>query len=136
MGNLNDTTGKAIPFFVDDFHLEDISAANFDPITNEADAENVALLASQIENWYGKRGFLVRPDTAGNLYAVTWRQYKNAQSAGMTFAQKQTALAALLPKQFLAAANTWVECPVVKVYSSADQTYPSASDNINVGKIL
>jgi len=136
MGNLHDTTGKSVPFLVDDFHLESIAIANFDPIGDEADAEHVTLLASQIENWYGKRGFLVRPDAEGSLYAVTWRQYKTALRAGMTFAEKQAALAALVPKLFLGAANTWVECPVVKVYAHNEQEYPSAAETINVGKIL
>ena len=56
-----------------------------------------------------------------------------AHPAGKTEAE---VIAAIVPQRFEGADNQWIECLLVKVFSSADQTYPTICDNINVGLIL
>jgi len=133
---LTNRNGREIPFFVADYTREDIRTANFDPITTLRDGRNVAtdMNASRLGT-YEAAGFLVRPDTAGVLYCITWDQYKRALHAGQTYAQRLVVLAALVPQPFIGAAGAWVECAVVKVFAKNDGTYPSASDYINVGLI-
>ena len=123
---LTSRRGREIPFFVSDFTYEDIRTANFDPITTERDGRNVAtdMNASRLGE-YKKGGFIVRPDTDGVIYMITLDGYLKNKSS----------LTGLTPQAFLGAANSWIECPVVKVYAKNDGTYPSTSDYINVALV-
>jgi hypothetical protein len=119
--------GFQIPFFIESFTLESIATANFDPITSLHDAKHVhptELNASEV-GMYSKGGFLVRPDTDGALYGITWRQYIDNNKS----------LTGLIPQKFLGLASTWIECPFVKIYNKADGTYPSTSSEINVAPL-
>jgi hypothetical protein len=121
---LIDNKGRQIPFFISSFTYEYIATANFDPITAATDTYGTALNTSQVGT-YSRNGFLVRPDTDGALYGITYDQYiRNHKS-----------LSGLTPQKFLGLANTWVECPFVKVYSNADGTYASTSSYINVAPL-
>ena len=133
---LTNRNGREIPFYVDDYTYEDIRTANFDPITTLRDGHNVAtdMNISRLGT-YEKAGFLVRPDTDGILYAITWDQYSKAIRPGQTLAQRQAALLALVPQEFLGLASTWIECAVVKVFALNDGSYASTSDYINVALI-
>ena len=120
---LIDNRGRQIPFFVNSFTYEHIATANFDPITLGTDVTGT-LNDSGIGK-YSRNGFLVRPDTDGALYGITYDQYiRNHKS-----------LSGLTPQKFLGLANTWIECPFVKVYAANDGTYPSASAYINVAPL-
>jgi hypothetical protein len=128
---LIDNRGRQIPFFVNNYTLENIATANFDPITSLHDAIHAhptEMNASRV-GVYSRGGFLVRPDTDGALYGITWDAYKNNKIDG------SPSLTGLLPQKFLGLANTWIECPFVKIYSKADGTYPSTSTEINVAPL-
>jgi hypothetical protein len=113
-----DNRGRQIPFFVNDFSYEHIASVDFDPITNATDTYGNALNTSQVGKY--SKGFLVRPDTDGLFYGITYDRYlRNHKS-----------LVGLTPIPFLGLANTWIECPYIKVYA-ADTT----SDYINVAPL-
>ena len=133
MGRNTDGLNRNTPFFVQTYGYVDISANDFDPITTETDWRG-DLNISQVGS-YRTNGFLARPDADGAFYAVTWDQYNTAMvhPAGQTEAE---VIAAIVPQRFDGADNQWIECLLVKVFSSADQTYPTICDNINVGLIL
>jgi len=109
MGQLHQTYGAVIPFFVDDFFAIDLSGDAFDPITTLHDAEFVhptEMTEYHAEAQYAKNGFLVRPNADGDLYVITRRQWENSRRAS---------LATLEPKKFNGKGGAWLECPVVKV---------------------
>jgi hypothetical protein len=116
---LIDNRGRQIPFFVNSFSYEHIAAADFDPITNATDTYGNAMNASKVGT-YSKGGFLVRPDTDGLFYGIQFDQYlRNHKS-----------LVGLTAVPFLGLANTWIECPMIKVLSAG-----SASAYINVAPL-
>lgn len=119
--------GREIPFFVDDYTYEDIRTANFDPITTLHDGKNAhpTEMNDSRLGTYTKAGFIVRPDTDGVIYMITLDSYLKNKSS----------LTGLLPQAFLGAANSWIECPVVKVYALNDGTYPATSSYINVALV-
>jgi len=120
---LIDNRGRQIPFFITSFTYEHIATANFDPITSGTDATGTLSISDKGK--YSRNGFLVRPDTDGALYGITYDQYiRNNKS-----------LTSLIPQKFLGLANTWIECPFVKIFANSDGTYASASAYINVAPI-
>ena len=133
MGRNTDGLNRNTPFFVQTYGYVDISADDFDPITTKTDWRG-DLNISQVGS-YRTNGFLARPDADGAFYAVTWDQYNTAMvhPAGQTEAE---VIAAIVPQLFEGADNQWIECLLVKVFSSADPTYPTICKNINVGLIL
>jgi hypothetical protein len=142
MGSIHDTRGVAVPFLVDDFNVEDLTLGAFDPITDLHDADNVApdeMSEERAMAKYHKNGFLVRPETTGDLYVVTWRQLENAMRGEETRANIVTILAGLVPKAYDGVAHQWCEVPVVKVFGTdgdGSGHYESASDNVRIGIIL
>jgi len=128
---LVDNRGRQIPFFVNNFTLESIATANFDPITSLHDAHHVhpVTMNDSEVGAYSRRGFIVRPDTDGALYGITWDAYMNNK------VQSQPSLTGLLPQKFLGLANTWIECPFVKIYAKNDGTSPSLATEINVAPV-
>ena len=139
---INQTQGAAVPFIVDDYNLESIDGAAFDPIVTLHDADNVhptEMSDERASAKYAKNGFLVRPDADGKLWCVTLRQLLNAVGRKATLAQIQAAIPLLEPKPFLAAQNQWIECPVVKVFGGDGDGaghYVATATEINVGIIL
>lgn len=133
MARNTDGLNRNTPFFIQDYGYVDISAADFDPITDEADWRG-ALNDSQVGS-YRKNGFLARPDADGAFYAVTWDQYNTAMAhpAGLTEAQ---VIAAIVPQRFEGADNQWIECLLVKVFAADDDNYATIATSINVGLIL
>lgn len=125
---LNNRRGREVPFFVDDFTYEDIRTAAFDPITTLHDAKNahpVEMNDSRLGQ-YKTGGFLVRPDTDGKVYMITLDSYLKNRSS----------LTGLIPQAFLGQANTWIECPVVKVFALDDATYTDSTPSyINVALV-
>ena len=119
-----DNRGRQIPFFVNSFTYEHIATANFDPITAATDTYGNALNASQIGS-YSRNGFLVRPDTDGAFYGITYDQY----------VRNHKSLSGLIPQKFLGLANTWIECPFIKIYAANDGTYPSVAAYCNVAPL-
>jgi hypothetical protein len=119
-----DNRGRQIPFFITSFTYEYIASVNFDPITNATDTYGTALNTSQVGK-YSRNGFLVRPNTDGLLYGITFDQYE----------RNKKSLTGLTPQGFLGLANTWIECPFVKVYSNADGSYASTSTYCNIAPI-
>ena len=121
-----DSRGRTIPFFVEDYIYQDIRSANFDPITLKLDAAHGATtLTDQQISVYSGRGFLVRPDTDGLFYGITYSAYiRNHKS-----------LTGLVPQGFLALANTWIECPFIKVYAKNDGTYANAASYCNIAPL-
>lgn len=123
---LTDNRGRQIPFFVENFTLENITNDDFDPITLKTDSAHpgVDLNDSQIGS-YTQGGFLVRPNADGYVYGITWRQWlDNGKS-----------LVGLAPQGFLGLASTWVEVPYVKIFASDDGAYPTVATSINVAPI-
>jgi hypothetical protein len=108
--NITDNRGRSIPFFVGNYTYESIATADFDPITTLHDARHVhptEMNTAELGRYSG-RGFLVRPNATGLFYGITWEQYVNNKKS----------LTGLTPQPFLAVANTWIECPYVKIYAS------------------
>jgi hypothetical protein len=137
------TQGRAIPFFVEDFNVEDITTDAFDPVTTLNDADFVHPTDMPEERAiakYEKKGFLVRPNTDGDLYVVTHRQYLEAcKNGGNTLAARVTILGLLEPKKWDGIAQQWCECPIIKVMGgSGDRSghYASTVDEIRIGFIL
>jgi hypothetical protein len=133
MARNTDGLNRNTPFFIQSYGYVDISAADFDPITDETDWRG-ALNDSQVGS-YRKNGFLARPDADGAFYAITWDQYHTAMAhpAGLTEAQ---VIAAIVPQRFEGADNQWIECLLVKVFASNDGDYATVATSINVGLIL
>ena len=121
-----DSRGRNIPFFVESFIYQNISSANFDPITLKLDTPHggTALTDQQISVYSG-RGFLVRPDVDGLFYGITYADY----------VRNHKSLTGLVPQGFLALANTWIECPFVKIYGHTDGTYASAASYCNIAPL-
>lgn len=142
MGQIHSTYGAGVPLIVDDYFREDITTDSFDPLTTLHDSEHVHPTEMTEEHaWglYGKNGFLVRPNADGDLFCITRRQLENAVGRNATFAQTVAALSDLEPKAFTGVENTWIECPVVKVFGpEGDGTghYVSTATEIVVGIIL
>jgi hypothetical protein len=137
------THGRALPLIVEDFNLEDITTDGFDPVTTLHDADNVSPAEMTEERAiakYEKKGFMVRPNADGALYVVTHRQYIEAcKTNKQTLATRVAILATLEPKKWNGVANSWCECPVIKVFGgSGDRTghYASIATEIIVGIIL
>jgi hypothetical protein len=133
MALLRNPDGINQPIFVDDYGYIDISAESFSPIETLHDwiyLAPVEMHASR-QGMYMKKGFLARPDTTGAFYAITLRQYKRERNSFQDRAGND-----IEPELFNATANTWIECPLVKVFSSVDSSYVTASGSINVGEIL
>jgi hypothetical protein len=121
-----DNRGRNVPFFVENFTLENITNDDFDPITTLTDSAHApgTLTASQVGQ-YTQGGFLVRPNADGYVYGITWRQWiDNGKS-----------LTGLAPQGFLGLASTWVEVPYVKIYAADDGAYPTDATSINVAPI-
>jgi len=133
---LTNRQGREIPFFVTDATYEDIQTADFDPITTLRDGKDLATDMNDSRlGCYEAAGFLVKPDTAGVLYAITWEQYSKAISAGQTYAQRLVVLAALVPQAHIGVAGSWIECPMVKVFAQDDGDYASLASYINVALV-
>ena len=133
---LTNRNGREIPFFVVDYTYEDIRTADFDPITTLRDGHNAgADMNDSRLGCYEAAGFLVKPDTDGVLYAITWDQYSKAIRAGQTYAERVVVLAALVPQAYIGLAGVWVECPVVKVFAQSDQSYGSLASYVNVALV-
>jgi len=121
-----------IPILVDDYGYVDISVNDFDPITTlhdwkyPVDDMHISRLGM-----YQRKGFLARPNTDGLFYAITFRQYKEVGGSLQDRAGND-----LVPQAFLGVANQWVECPLVKVFSTDEVSFGSTCDAINVGLIL
>jgi len=109
-----DAIGNFVPFFVSDFKYVDIRTNSYDPCTNET--------GSNIEK-YLTNGFLVRPDTDGSFYGITWSAYQNNNKS----------FVGLEPQTYLASANQWIECAFTKVYAKNDASFGNASSFINIG---
>ena len=125
--NITDNRGRQTPFFIESFSYEHIATADFDPITNlptTLAGQTAAKIADAI-GIYTQKGFLVRPNTTGLLYGITWRQWIDNKKS----------LTGLIPQAFLGLANTWIECPYVKVYAANNGTYPTASSYCNVAPL-
>jgi hypothetical protein len=122
-----DNRGRSVPFFVNDFTYEDIRTTDFDPITTLHDADNVhpTEMNDSTKGKYSRNGFLIRPDTDGAIWVITHEQY----------VRNHKSFTGLVPRKFLGLANTWIECPVVRVHCKAVGTYAAASDYINVACI-
>ena len=133
MASVKDGLNRTVPFLVHDYGQINIAAADFDPLTTLTDWRG-ALNISQAGS-YRKNGFLVRPWTDGDFYAITWAQYEQAMKNphGLTEAQ---VIATLIPQEYLARAGTWIEALLIKVFAHSNQTYPTVSVEINVGLIL
>jgi hypothetical protein len=113
---VTDREGRNISFFVDYTEHYSIVTEDFSPI------EDPSLSASEIGRYVDK-GFLVRPDTDGNIYGITLYHYlKNGKS-----------LTGLHPQPFYALANQWIECRYVKIYRGNVGTYRSIAPNIEIG---
>jgi len=142
MGQSHQTFGSAVPFFVYDWHLIDLSTAHFDPITDLHDDDYVSpdeMAEQRAIALYEKNGFLARPNADGAFYAVSLARYNDAIKGADTLAKRRIALAALLPKKFNALAGSWIECPLVKIFdNSGDRTghYETVATEVEVGIIL
>ena len=138
---LQDITGRSIAFLVDDYNYEALTNNSFDPLTDLHDAEHVTpthMTWQHAVAHYGKNGFLARPNEGGAFYAVTWRQFQNAINKEMTYAERVVVLATLIPKRFNSVIDTWIECPLIKVYGlngDGDQNYITIASHMNVGII-
>jgi hypothetical protein len=121
---LIDNRGRQIPFFIEDFTYEHVASAAFDPITTGTDSYGNALDASTVGK-FSKKGFLVRPDTDGLFYGITFAAYD----------RNHKSLTGLTPTPFLGLANTWIECPYVKIYKTVGGSYPASAVYINVAPL-
>ena len=120
-----------VAFYVDDYGYVDISTADFDPITTLTDwAYPAGSMHASRRGMYIRKGFLARPNVTGNFYAITYRQY---HEVGGSFQDRDGN--DLVPQLFLATANQWIECPLVKVCVT-DEGSGNESTAINVGLIL
>ena len=126
--------GHNSPFFPIHFTLENIAAADFDPITTLHDALHpVAHLNASEVGRYSQKGFLARPNADGDLWVITWEQWH--EEGGSSFFDRHTGVA-IVPVCWNGMQNQWCEIPVVKVYSHSDNVYPATATEINVGIIL
>jgi hypothetical protein len=120
-----------VPFLVDDYGYVDISTDDFDPITDLTDWKYPAgSMNASRRGMYIRKGFLARPNDDGNFYAITYRQY---HEVGGSFQDRRGV--DLEPQLFLGSANTWIECPLVKVFAT-DAGSGTECTAINVGLIL
>jgi hypothetical protein len=114
--HLVNSEGNFVPLFVTDLKYVDIRTSDFDPCTNE--------IATNIPK-YMNFGFLVRPDTDGSFYGITWTQYN----------ENGKILDGLEPQLYMGTAKEWIECPFVKVFAKNDSSFGNVSSFINIGRI-
>ena len=142
MGNITLTaTGANAPFFPNDWSLENVTTVAFDPITTLHDADYVhpaEMPVPYMVHKYARKGFLVRPNADGALYAISKARYDKVANRNMTLPEKQTALAALVPQKFNGVLGQWIEIPIVKVFSKAGVggLYVTAASEVEIGMIL
>lgn len=134
---VTDGLNRGVPFFISEYGYVDISAADFDPLTTLTDWDG-AFPEGVDDTRYGtylKNGFLARPNADGNFYAISWTQLERAmgRARGRT---RAAVLATLVPQLYNGMENQWVECLLVKVFASDDQSYATVATSINVGLIL
>ena len=134
MAILRNGEGINEPIFVRDYGYIDISAESFSPIETLHDWKYLHpdVMHASRQGMYMKKGFLARPDTTGAFYAITLAQYKDPTRNSFLDKEGND----LEPELFNATANEWIECPLVKVFSSVDSSYANSSSSINVGEIL
>ena len=113
---VTDREGRNIPFFIDTYEYHVISTEDFDPISDPSlDASELGV--------YTSKGFLIRPNADGDLYAIPWYDYHfNGDS-----------LTGLVPVIYMGAQNQWVECRLIKVFAHNNAHYGSTCTAINVG---
>lgn len=142
MGQVHQTSGAAIPFFPYDWHKIDIDPDAFDPITTLHDDDFVhptEMPEPHMSHQYERKGFLVRPNADGAVYAISKARYDDVIHGLSTWAQKRVALAALDPKEFHGHDGAWIETPIVKVFGTDGDGaghFVSAATSIEVGIIL
>lgn len=116
MGVLLDSQGRNQPFFVDYYEWYSIATEDFSPI------EDPSLSVAEI-GAYTEKGFLVKPNASGTLYAITLYDYnRNGKS-----------LTGLRPEPYPGVENEWIECRLVKVYRVNTGTYRSVATQITIG---
>jgi len=126
-------TGARTPFFATNITNYHSLASDFSPIDNSP-----AVYSDSEEDVYIKNGFLIKnaTDTAGLLYVVTWETFEAAWSGvNQALVTRATVLATINPVDVYLASGQWLECPVVKVFATDDQSFPSVVTHINVGTI-
>ena len=127
-------TGARTPFFATDItHYHDLTAGDFDPIGDTPDT-----LSDTQEDVFIHNGFLVKnaTDDAGLVYVVTWNEFEvHRTQSNMSLVTYFQVLALCTPIAVYLPSGGWCETPVVKVYATSDQTYPSTVEIINIGTI-
>lgn len=133
MAILRNGEGINQPIFCRDYGYVDISTDDFDPITTLHDWKYPSPLEMHAsrQGMYMKKGFLARPDADGDFYAITLAQYKDARNS---FTDREGN--DLEPELFHGTKETWIECPLAKVFASDDACFATVATSINVGEIL
>jgi hypothetical protein len=127
-------TGARTPFFASDIILyQNLALSNVSPIENQP-----AVYSDSEEDMFIKNGFLIAnaTDTAGLAYVVTWEQFQIVRTrqnrALVTNAQ---VLALCVPIAVYLASGDWCMTPIVKVFATTNQTYPTTVAYVNVGTV-
>lgn len=127
-------TGARTPFFATSItNYHHLTTGNFSPIDNAP-----AVYSDSEEDMYIHNGFLIKnaTDTAGLAYCVTWEQFQAARlRANRALVTNATVLAAINPVACYLTSGQWLECPVVKVFATTSQTFPTTITYINVGTV-
>jgi hypothetical protein len=119
MSILQDTEGRNIQLFLDDYEYHSIATEDFSP------SEDASATDNEIAQ-YCYKGYLVMPHADGTFYGITWRAYKDNNDS----------VDGLTPEIYKALDATWILCPFVKVYAQDDSSYANTAATINVAKIL
>ncbi len=124
-------TGARMPFLGTDItHYVDLAASDFSPIENQP-----AALTDTQEDVYIKNGFIAEnaTDTAGLLYVVTWNEFQiHRQRSNRALVTNTQVLALCTPIQVYVASGSYCMTPLVKVYATTDQSYPSVVTKVNI----
>ena len=129
-------TGARTPFFATDIVDYHSMATHYSPIDDLPGVPTLAELSAY--EVFLKSGFLAAnaTDTAGLAYVVTWNEFQlHRQEANRDLVADVTVLALCAPVAIYLASGDWTMTPIVKIFATENQTYPTTVTYVNIGTI-
>ena len=129
-------TGARTPFFATDIVDYHNMATHYSPIDDLPAIPTLAELSAY--EVFLKSGFLAAnaTDTAGLIYVVTWNEFQtHRQQSNINLVTDVQVLALCAPVAIYLASGDWTMTPIVKIFATDNQTYPTVVTYVNIGTI-
>lgn len=132
---ITSSNGSSLPLWFDDItSFTSIATADYSPIATylagSMTTADASLMGKFIRNGFGVKN---ATDTAGYIYAITWRQYQDYLK---TNKENPNVITGIVPRKIDLQAGEWCLTPLIKVCADNHATYPSTVTTLNIGTIL